>query len=702
MVERNTITRPEFVCLSSDLRVFAAPGGGAFLVSETGSQHSASPLVSAVLACADGTREAAQIVAELPNFPAAQILFALSRLRAQGIVEIRSEARPCASDANWASRQIGPVNLVSDNRAALSIMCDVLAAGSLVDVAPVSLILCSDYLAPIVTQAVERGRPCLPVKLVGPRSYFGPHFDDGPCLPCLRRRLRLNRPIETWAASQSLVEIARPVAEHLPPSPMAMETARAVYAYLRDPEPALQHVVELGTEGRHDHETVCICACSASDSMDLRDETPVRRSLGGYRGRSAEDVVRSLRPLVSDLTGLVSSAGPLDTRAAAGTGDTTRHVWAASYPIVPRSSSPDADAFHGVALGKGLTGAQAEASVLCEAVERMSAQFPDGYPTRRATLDTIGADAVHPNSLWQFSAAQFRDRDKWNALSGDDRRHVPVPLAPDRELDWVQVWSVTEDRAKWMPRELCFANAPEPRYGRFDPNGCAAGSTRVEAALQAFLELVERDSIAIWWYNRIPRPGLDPLSVADARVRTLAQGFLDQGWDCWLLDVTADLHIPCLAAVARARSDGRWCIGFGCHFESAIAIERAMTELVQLFRANGRDGPPPWDTGAAGDDAFLFPRGEAVLKDAPVGDLATLGALFDWSVKRLAEHGIETLILDQTRPETGLPVVKIFAPGLRHFWPRFGPGRLYDVPVQMGWRARALSEDDLNPAHLFL
>ena len=58
-----------------------------------------------------------------------------------------------------------------------------------------------------------------------------------------------------------------------------------------------------------------------------------------------------------------------------------------------------------------------------------------------------------------------------------------------------------------------------------------------------------------------------------------------------------------------------------------------------------------------------------------------------------AARGIEILVLDQTRPDIGLPVVRVVAPGLRHFWARFGPGRLYDVPVREGWLSRSLDEE---------
>ena len=58
---------------------------------------------------------------------------------------------------------------------------------------------------------------------------------------------------------------------------------------------------------------------------------------------------------------------------------------------------------------------------------------------------------------------------------------------------------------------------------------------------------------------------------------------------------------------------------------------------------------------------------------------------------------MELLVLDQTRPDIGMPVVRVVVPGLRHFWQRFAPGRLYDVPVEMGRRDRPLAEDELNP-----
>jgi len=59
--------------------------------------------------------------------------------------------------------------------------------------------------------------------------------------------------------------------------------------------------------------------------------------------------------------------------------------------------------------------------------------------------------------------------------------------------------------------------------------------------------------------------------------------------------------------------------------------------------------------------------------------------------------GHDFLVLDQTRPDVGVPVVRVIVPGLRHFYRRYGPGRLYDVPVKLGWLERPLAESELTP-----
>jgi oxazoline/thiazoline synthase len=59
--------------------------------------------------------------------------------------------------------------------------------------------------------------------------------------------------------------------------------------------------------------------------------------------------------------------------------------------------------------------------------------------------------------------------------------------------------------------------------------------------------------------------------------------------------------------------------------------------------------------------------------------------------------GYDFMVLDQTRLDVEVPVVRVIVPGLRHFYRRFGPGRLYDVPVKLGLLDRPLPESELTP-----
>ncbi|MGC1247077.1 MAG: YcaO-like family protein, partial [Spirulinaceae cyanobacterium] len=60
------------------------------------------------------------------------------------------------------------------------------------------------------------------------------------------------------------------------------------------------------------------------------------------------------------------------------------------------------------------------------------------------------------------------------------------------------------------------------------------------------------------------------------------------------------------------------------------------------------------------------------------------------------DNAMEMLVLDQTRSDIGLRVVKVIVPGMRHWWQRLSAGRLYDVPLKMGWLQKPLQEEQLN------
>src|SRR5207248_11214474 len=82
-----------------------------------------------------------------------------------------------------------------------------------------------------------------------------------------------------------------------------------------------------------------------------------------------------------------------------------------------------------------------------------------------------------------------------------------------------------------------------------DSHGCAAGNTLQEAIVQVFLELVERDAYAIWWYNRLRRSEVDRGEFDDSYIRDIKTQFTDKGRRLCVIDVTSDLGVPAYVAI---------------------------------------------------------------------------------------------------------------------------------------------------------
>ena len=97
--------------------------------------------------------------------------------------------------------------------------------------------------------------------------------------------------------------------------------------------------------------------------------------------------------------------------------------------------------------------------------------------------------------------------------------------------------------------------------------------------------------------------------------------------------------------------------------------------------------------------AYLLPHGKAPVRRARSSKFASLDRREQVlaCVKLARRFGLDFLVLDQTRPDIQVPVVRVIVPGLRHLHRRFAPGRLYDVPVKLGLRKRPLQEAELNP-----
>jgi ribosomal protein S12 methylthiotransferase accessory factor len=169
-----------------------------------------------------------------------------------------------------------------------------------------------------------------------------------------------------------------------------------------------------------------------------------------------------------------------------------------------------------------------------------------------------------------------------------------------------------------------------------------------------------------------------------------------------MIDITTDLGIASYVAMSHAIENGEDFIEFGSgsHFDPRIAALRALTELNQFLSlglsAGRNEGPL-----SLKDNPYLLPSGDPPVRP----DFSSKYGYSDnreqvlSCVRLMSERGLDFLVLDQTRLDTEVPVARVIVPGLRHFYRRFGPGRLYDVPVKLGWLDKPVLEGELNPLH---
>ena len=723
------------------------------LVSETFNTLLHGGLYSDLLALMDGRRSLDEIVPALEaDHAATGVLAAVAALSARGYVVSGEHGMDRDRAAYWSSLGASP-RWVEHRLAARRIAleggdsrlarhlegCGVRMGRGDADLA---VVVCDDYcdprLAGINRRRLDAGAPWTLVRPLGMRALFGPVFradGQGPCWDCLAHRMRSHQEVHGFLRTRAGEEAAfRPFASQ----PVVLDALCGLVAaeivkwlVLEEEAPLHEHAIamDVGTFASSQHRVTRRPQCrSCGDRALYRpDRPPVplvlnaspkpHRNSGGARTVAPEVTLAKYRHLVSPVSGVVSWL----SRTTDETDPWLYVHWAGSNPAASgRSLGSLRRSLRSKSAGKGSTRQQSETSALCEAVERYcGALGGDEILIRRRFSEFTGeGDALHPNDVQLFSEDQF-DRARTINAQGHPYNIVPSRFDPDAEVEWTPVWSFTRQRHRYLPTSMLYSMPAEERGPAdliADSNGCAAGNTLEEAILQGFYELAERDAFAIWWYNRLRMPAVDLAGFDDGYLASAPGQYARYGRDLWMLDITSDIGIPVFVALSR-RPDGETediIYGAGAHTDPRLAALRAVCELNQCLtwlprpgRADGRpmiDDPLAlrwWKTARLSECSWLAPadgepchvasRYRAIEAADTREDVENCRALVE-------ARGMEFLVLDQTRPDIGMPVARVIVPGMRHFWARFAPGRLYDVPVGMGWRETPLAEADLNPA----
>ena len=250
------------------------------------------------------------------------------------------------------------------------------------------------------------------------------------------------------------------------------------------------------------------------------------------------------------------------------------------------------------------------------------------------------------------------------------------PMTDRTVLDWVAGTGLLSGRRTAVPYGIVRLDSTERLSWDqvlFDSssNGMATGNTMAEATLHGLLEVIERDSCAPFLTTALAdRRWADPDSTDAAGTKAVLAALRAAGCTVELCETTGPLGVPCYAASVWSPELPVHFTGFGCHPDADRAAARAMSEAT-LSRLAGISGARDDLDEAfyANADPGADP-GRVVRSPRPLGGSAGPDGGIEATIRFCAEQvervtGVEPVAVDLTRPDVGIPAVKVVAPGLR-------------------------------------
>lgn len=371
---------------------------------------------------------------------------------------------------------------------------------------------------------------------------------------------------------------------------------------------------------------------------------------------------------------------------------------------------------------------ECEWTAILEGLERFCGLEPRGKRTVICdSYNNLQQHALNPAAVGLHDEHQYTRPDfPFQAFDGD------------AAANWVWAYSLTYRHPILVPERLAYYSLGfDGGFVYETSNGCALGSTLVEAVFHGILEIVERDAFLMTWYAQLPLPAVDMTAVNDTELQWMIQRIRSvAGYDLHFYNATMENGIPAVFIVAKNRrtSGLNLLCSAGAHVDPMRAVKGAIQEtagmllrfdekleaqrerylqmlqdsnLVQhmdehsmlygLPEAEGRldfllKGSRSVQTF---EEAFHRDATHLDLKD----DLQDLLDIF-------ASLRLEVIVVNQTAPElarNGLHCVKVLIPGMlpMTFGHRLrrvdGLNRVLHVPMKLGYSDRSLTMAELNP-----
>ncbi len=342
--------------------------------------------------------------------------------------------------------------------------------------------------------------------------------------------------------------------------------------------------------------------------------------------------------------------------------------------------SPAGESEDRIFCGKGLSTGQALVSACLEFLERHCAGMMPDDAVQEASYDQVAAAAIDPR-LFNLAAGKDFDTAK--------------------KIDWVWGYSLTRAEHVLVPANLVFCPYETSRNVKdlawMDSNGLASGNNIEEAILHGILEVVERDAVMISEYGRLPPAGISPAGLP-VECRPTIDLLENGGFHLTFLAGRTDLPFPFIAAFLRHRDvPADRSVAFGCHLDPALALERALTEAIQVLPPSiNHEG---WLRSGSPERYAAPPSREISFDDLKSLASPGLKENIEKCVAILKDVGSEVIVVDLSLSDIPFPAVRVLATGLQ---PLFHESdmrlsrRFFEVPVKLGVRAEPRREADIK------
>ena len=315
--------------------------------------------------------------------------------------------------------------------------------------------------------------------------------------------------------------------------------------------------------------------------------------------------------------------------------------------------------------GKGITKDHAKASAMMEGFERYSAERQDCDETIIAKLSEIEefGEYVDPKSL--------------NLPSEFEKKDIS-----DLSLEWSKSKDIISNKEYYIPTNAIYhpyiSKDDSQNLFKSNTNGLASGNILEEAILHGIFEVIERDAWSIFELTHKNYAQIDISSIENEVIIDIIDKFESEGIKIKLMDFTADIKIPTIAASADdtiTRDAGLLTLGMGTHLDPEVAILRALTEVAQsrATQINGaREDTVRADFAREAGyermkriNKYYFRDEEEQIKLSDIENKSTSSITKDIEIVKdeLISNDIQKILYTNlTRPELDVSVVRVVIP----------------------------------------